>query len=218
MREASNGKELIQDIKEKCQLNIRIISGEQEAYYLYSAVRHHSKNTYGAMALIDIGGGSTEISIAQDDKLIISKSFPIGTIRIMEASSQKALHQIIEQYQKGVEQLKVAAMPLLKSGKSLPMVGTGGNLRRFGKLRPHFFRSDETNSITLPELLFMQQELRKYTAKEIQKKYSLKRDRSQTIRPAMSLAISAMDMLGAKRLELPNFGLADGVILQMQST
>jgi exopolyphosphatase/guanosine-5'-triphosphate,3'-diphosphate pyrophosphatase len=214
LREAKNAPSFIAQVKDKLGLDIRVISGEEEAFYIFQAVNNYLTPYQYPLALIDIGGGSTEITLAQDGHIILSRSFPIGTLRILKANTQKGTHDLLEKYEKGINDLFSNAKPMLKNLSQLRMVGTGGNLRRFGKLRPLFFNNQDSSVVSSIELKSMQMELLKYTAKELQKKYDLKRDRSETIRPAMSLAMMAMENFGVKRLELPNVGLADGVILQ----
>ena len=124
MRDAKNGKALINYIKSETDLEIDIISGQEEANIVYNAHLGEKNNAKKTLLYIDVGGGSTELSLFHDNQLVQKESFNIGTIRLLQnqvtKTHWKALHDFLKR--------------ILKKHTNLQLVGSGGNINKLFSL------------------------------------------------------------------------------------
>lgn len=198
MRDAANGSELVKAAREKAGIDIDIISGHEEATVLYEThfaqtLNHNQKYLY-----IDVGGGSTEVSLFENSRVRFSESFNIGTIRLLRKHVRRAQWDGFKLYIKS--QTK-------NSGK-LKAIGSGGNINKVFALS----KQKEGCPLSLEYLKNRYQELRGLTVDERMHRYNIRQDRADVIVPALRIYTSVMRWGGIDEIYVPKIGLADGLI------
>ncbi len=211
LRTAENSRDFVSAVTKSGGPAIKVISGKKEAELLFRAISplYDFKKNVGIS--MDIGGGSTEINIIVDQHVISSRSFSIGTVKLRMESAKEQ--------QTSLRRFSESAMRMIdRSGfvfggkKNILFVGTGGNMRRMGKMRPHFFKNASTDHIDFAQLKGIRIAIDKMTLEELVSYYSLKKDRAEVIRPAMDITLEIFKHLPCQRIELPSVGLIDGLI------
>ncbi|MDP7319862.1 MAG: hypothetical protein QF441_04605 [Bacteriovoracaceae bacterium] len=211
LRNATNRKELIQLIKKKYNLELELIDGIKEAKLIYQGINALLNLNQGQSLLIDIGGGSTEITITKEGQVIYSKSFKCGTVRLIQLNSLKEYKHVSQQLS---QQIKNDLKKLNIPAKFDLCVGTGGNLRRMGKLRNTFFQRSHLK-IKQTELSAIYNEVSKFSIDQRIKLLSMRKDRADVIAPAMSLIEELMILFDIHELMLPQVGLKEGLLIDM---
>ena len=204
MREAKNGKEVITRIKKESNVKIEIITGEIEAQMIYSShiedTLDHKKN----YLYIDVGGGSTELSIFSKNKVVASQSFNIGTIRILDNKDTESewarMRDWIKEHTKNL--------------KPMFGIGTGGNINKLHRLSGE---KDET-PLTYVKLKSLYNYLNSYSLKERIQILELNQDRADVIIPASEIFLTIMKWAGVKSVHVPKVGLVDGIIVHLMET
>ena len=198
LREAKNGFRITQWIKEKTGLQIEIISGQKEAELLYEThIADHlsSKKDY---LYIDIGGGSTEVTLFSGHKPKLSASFQIGTIRLLKKKVSKTQWFELENF---------IAKTRSESKKDLIAIGTGGNMQKLIELSGS---KDESTSFS--KLESIHKKLKKLSLKQRIEKFNLKVDRADVIVPAGQILLFVLKLTKINKLIAPEVGLVDGMI------
>src|SRR5690554_3141106 len=197
MREAENGSELVEKIK-RVGIDLQIIDGNQEAEIIYSSHVIEKMNSSKTYLYIDVGGGSTELSIFHSGKLEASKSFNIGTIRILDNQDKEETWDEMKEWVKAHT----------KSFKQVIAIGSGGNINKL------FSLSNEKpgNLLSYSNLKSLSDMLNSYTLKDRIQILGLKPDRADVIIPACQIFISLMKWVKIKEIAVPRIGLVDGVI------
>ena len=155
LREAKNKNEVIKEISKKTSLEIQVIDGLQEAQYIFSAVQNQMNLAPHHVLLIDIGGGSVELTFALKGRPVATKSFPLGTVRLLEKLKTRKLTEAdlpflllesVPEIQNFIAANHSAEIPLLYA------IGTGGNIEEMGKLKAQILRKHPSTSLTLEEV------------------------------------------------------------------
>jgi len=197
MRNATNGEELVEEISEKSEIDIEIIQGKKEADIIFS--NHFEEHLFGdrSYLYIDVGGGSTELTIFSNNKPVASRSFRIGTIRFLnnkvEAEYWEKLLKWVEENTKGL-------------GK-LDGIGSGGNINKLYKMA-EVTGGEPLRYKQLKELHVMLREM-SYEDRVI--KLGLNADRADVIVPACEIFRAIMKRAKIKDMIVPQFGLSDGI-------
>lgn len=198
MREASNGQEIVKIIKRKAHINLEIIEGQREASIIAA---NHIEETLDAdkgYLYIDVGGGSTELSVFINKKQVASKSFNIGTIRILDNQDKP------ETWEEMKEWVKIHT----KNYKNLAAIGTGGNINKLFKMS----EEKEGNPMSFTKLKTLYNELNSYALKERIRVFKLNPDRADVIIPASEIYLTLMKWTGIKQIYVPRVGMVDGII------
>jgi exopolyphosphatase / guanosine-5'-triphosphate,3'-diphosphate pyrophosphatase len=201
MREAKNGKEVIAFMKEQADVDVELLSGEDEAEAILANFSTQRLVPGQKYAYIDVGGGSTEISVIQDGERIISRSFRIGTVRL--------LHERVDARE--WEELRVFCDALLAKHGEMIGIGTGGNINRIYK---EAGKTQLTN-ITVSEIDAVKKVMESYSFDERIFLLKLKPDRADVIIPAANIYLEAMHHAGIKQMNVPKLGLSDGLIMNI---
>jgi len=201
MREAKNGKELVQLIKDKADIQIEIIDGKTEAEIIYHNRIVDMLDNNTPYLYVDIGGGSTEITLFYNKKAFVSHSFNIGTIRM--------LNQQVDD--KTFDELKSNLKKIKKSYPGLQIIGSGGNINKLLKLS----RKKEGKPLAPDVLKNVYNEIKKYSYEDRIKILGLNTDRADVIIPASELLFKIVKWAGAKEIIVPKVGIADGIIRQL---
>jgi len=198
MREAENGQELVQKIKDETDIHIEIIDGEEEAEILYSTQIAQLLKKDKAYFYIDVGGGSTEITIYFNNKVIDAASFKVGTVRMLNKKvSQKTWKDL--------------ARWLKKHSKSLEeksIIGSGGNINKLHKMS----RLRPTEALHLEFLRYFKRYISTFSYEERILELNLNPDRADVIIPALDIFTFIMEKSGISEVYVPKIGISDGII------
>lgn len=200
MREASNGDEIIRQVNEYAGVEIEIIDGKQEAEIVYSNQIVEMINDDSHYLYVDVGGGSTEITLFSDGALIDSRSFNVGTIRLLNQTAGEAEFKEIKKW---LKRLKL-------NSQDVVLIGSGGNINKIIKLS-----GKKDKQLLLNELVEMNKKLAQYTLDERVSILGLNTDRADVIVPASNIFIKVMKWSGAKRILIPTIGVSDGIVHQL---
>ena len=198
MRDASNAQEILKRIDEETGINIKVISGEEEATYIYENHFADNLNNEESYLYIDVGGGSTELTFFSDGKLVTQKSFNIGTIRLIK--NQVAQEQWTE--------MRNFIREKLRGHHHITAIGSGGNINKIFSLS----KRKEGKPLTLELLRNYYQEFSSLTLQQRISTYRLREDRADVIVPALLIYINVMNWSDAQEIFVPKIGLADGLI------
>ncbi|WP_089381428.1 Ppx/GppA phosphatase family protein [Lutibacter agarilyticus] len=199
MRDASNGQEVIEDILDKTGVKINIIDGKKEAAIIFSTDLSTIIEKDKSYLYVDVGGGSTEITIFSNGKIINSKSFKIGTVRLL--NKEKSFKHVWENMEVWI---KSNTLNL----KRVSMIGSGGNINKLFKLSGKPLGKPLSYIYVKSQFHF----LKKMTYDERISELDLNPDRADVIIPATKIYLNAMKWSGAKKIYVPKVGLADGII------
>ena len=198
MRDAANGKEIMAEIKAETGIDIRIISGMEEATILYETHIADNMNSDKSYLYIDVGGGSTEVTLFAEGHTIFKESFNIGTIRMLSDGVTD------EQW----EHMKWYIKTHVKDYQPLVAIGTGGNINKIFSLS----KRKEGKPLPLELVRDYYKELAASSVEERMHLYNLRSDRADVIVPALQIYSSIMRWAGAEEIYVPKIGLADGLI------
>ncbi|MGF7042408.1 exopolyphosphatase [Mucilaginibacter lappiensis] len=198
MREAKNGEDVVKLIKEEARIDLEIIHGSKEAKVIYASHADQNIDKSKNYLYIDVGGGSTELSLFSAGELMASKSFNIGTIRILDNQDTEEtwneMKDFIREHTRGFKQL---------SG-----IGTGGNINKLYKL------SEEENEAPMAfvKLKSLYSYLTSFSLKDRINVLGLNQDRADVIIPACEIYLTVMKNAGIKHIYVPRVGMVDGII------
>jgi exopolyphosphatase/guanosine-5'-triphosphate,3'-diphosphate pyrophosphatase len=201
MREASNSAEIITRIHKILDMKIQLIDGSREAELINDVVVQslHPKKNY---LHIDVGGGSTELNIYSNREKLASRSFKIGSVRLLEGTEKEGDWEKMRNW--------ISQQKGLISGE-IEAIGTGGNIAKlFNLSKP----ATEDKSMTFDALFEMAAYVGSFSFEDRVNKLRLNTDRADVIVPAASIYLTAMELGGCKTILVPDLGLKDG-ILQM---
>jgi exopolyphosphatase/guanosine-5'-triphosphate,3'-diphosphate pyrophosphatase len=201
MREAYNGKEVVEIIKKKTDIKIEIIDGKKEAAIIASSDLHHFIKTNENYLYVDVGGGSTEFSLFSNGKMLVSKSFKNGTVRMLNNMVNEVVWQEIEKW------IKTNTEGL----ENITMIGSGGNINKAFKLSG----KTQDKPLTYKYLKSQFDHINALTYEQRISELGLNTDRADVIIPALSIYLSAMRWSGANHIYVPKIGLSDGVVKAM---
>ncbi|MFY0629195.1 MAG: rod shape-determining protein [Flavobacteriaceae bacterium] len=200
MREASNGKEVITKIHKKTGVQIDIINGKEEAAIISSTDLNELISSEKSYLYVDVGGGSTEFTVFSKGEIITSKSFKIGTVRLLN-NTKKENKEAFKKVEAWIKENT-------KEYSKISMIGSGGNINRIFKMSGR----SEGNPISYIYLNAQYQFLKKMSYSDRITELSLNPDRADVIIPATKIYLSAMKWSGARKIYVPKIGLADGII------
>ena len=198
MREAKNAKELVREIKRETDLKVEIIDGQEEAMIIYESHFYYNLNEHHNYIFVDVDGGSTEISLLVNGELVQSKSYKIGTVRLLNNKVDEAEYDILRQDMTELKQQYIIN----------DIIASGGNIIKLNALAK--VRKDR--KLSLETLEALNEELSKYSVDELIDKFNLKPDRADIITLAGSIYIDVAKNVGAKNFVVPKIGLIDGII------
>jgi exopolyphosphatase/guanosine-5'-triphosphate,3'-diphosphate pyrophosphatase len=201
MREAKNGEEIVKRIQKEAGIKIEIISGNSEAGMIFNSQNFIASNIGSDCLFVDVGGGSTEITVFIKGKTAAARSFDIGTIRVLNGQVQK------EYWKELKEWLKQET----KSIKSFSLVGSGGNINRLFKMA----ELKQGKPLTYEMLGFMVTQLKKHSVDDRIKLFDLNPDRADVIVPAGEIFLNIMKFVGATKIFVPKIGLSDGMVREV---
>ncbi|HVU83964.1 MAG TPA: hypothetical protein VHC50_03940, partial [Puia sp.] len=199
MRDARNSAELIESVREATGIEIEVISGDDEASFIYENHIAENLDRENAYLYIDVGGGSTELTCFADNHLLFKKSFNIGTIRLLK-------NQVTEAHWDGMKDfLKKEIRGMVKH---LTAIGSGGNINKVFSLS----KRKDGKPLSLDLLKDYYKELSSFPVEERMRLYNMKADRADVIVPALQIYVNVMRWIDTEEIYVPKIGLADGLI------
>jgi exopolyphosphatase/guanosine-5'-triphosphate,3'-diphosphate pyrophosphatase len=198
MREAKNGADVVRRIKEEANIDLEIVRGENEAKIIYASHADQDIDKNKNYLYIDVGGGSTELSLFSAGELIASHSFNLGTIRILDNQDKEEtwdeMRDFIRKHTRGF--------------KDIAGIGTGGNINKLYRL------SDQKDKSPLPfnKLKALYNYLESFSLKDRINVLGLNQDRADVIIPACEIYMTVMKTAGIKNIYVPSVGMVDGII------
>ncbi|WP_152287301.1 Ppx/GppA phosphatase family protein [Flavicella marina] len=204
MRDSSNGPELIEKIKKEADIKIEIIDGKKEAQIIASTDLSQLIEGHKSYLYVDVGGGSTEFTIFSKQQVVASKSFKMGTVRLLnkEVDKKETWKEIKKWIEKNTKDLK-----------KIVLIGSGGNINKIFKMSGQ--KIDKPLSYIYMNAHY--QFLKKMSYEERISELGLNPDRADVIIPATKIYLSAMKWSGAKKIYVPKIGLSDGIIKSLYS-
>ncbi|MBI1316565.1 exopolyphosphatase [bacterium] len=199
LRESSNGAEVVERVKAETGIAIDIIEGLEEARLLFGTnVLRDFKTEEDAFLYMDVGGGSTEFTLLSEGAPQASRSFRIGTLRVLQGTDDKNEWKAMREWLKEV----VAGMD------EVAMIGSGGNINRLFKMSGKAPGVPLSRDYLEAQYVFLQ----KFTPDELVKRLDLNTDRADVIVPACKIYVSAMEWAGSLKMFVPKVGLSDGIV------
>lgn len=199
MRDAENGKKALKKLHEDTGIGLEIINGREEARLLCNNIVENIGSAKGNYAYIDVGGGSTEISLLHDGVLTHSHSYNIGTLRMLGGMVSK----------ESIRQMRDDLARFAKEMPDIRIIGSGGNINKLFKLT----NSDKaTRTVAVSEIKAVYDKLKVLSVEERIEQYGLKVDRADVIIPASEIFMLAAEALGCDSIQVPNISLADSII------
>ncbi|HEX5942716.1 MAG TPA: Ppx/GppA phosphatase family protein [Anaerolineales bacterium] len=215
-REAENSDLLVDRVFRTSGIEIEIISGEEEARLIHAAVAHVLNLKDKRTLLIDIGGGSVEVTLSSGRNIISTDSYNMGTVRLLQklngSKSNLPLGNLVREY---VEAARYRIEQDLGDKKIQICAGTGGNVEEIGRLRQKLFKAESDHFITLEELEKLIERLERMTYEQRMDKLKLRPDRADVILPASIVLHLIAREAGVKQIMIPNVGLKDGILLDI---
>lgn len=222
LRESKNKQSFVELIRRKSQIQIEIIDGTLEGKLIHQAVSKELHLESHQALLIDIGGGSVELTTSLSSKIISTQSFPFGTVRTLNLLKKKGLNEsqlglIVGEFLPAMSQYLKKSHDQVSQwdGKYDFAVGTGGNLEALGRLKSKILKRSSRSVISLIELELIIQRLKELSIRERIDKLDLRPDRADVILPAATLVASVMKQAQIDRILIPYVGLKDGLLWSM---
>jgi len=198
MRDALNAKQVLQQVKKDTGIDIKVISGEEEASFIYENHVAENLNNQESYLYIDVGGGSTELTFFSDGKLIAKESFNIGTIRLLK-------NQVTED---NWDEMRAFIKEKTTGYHHITAIGSGGNINKI------FALSKRKTGRPL-NLELLRNYFKEFSSLSVAQRisfYKLREDRADVIVPALLIYINVMRWAEADEIYVPQIGLADGLI------
>ena len=201
MREAENGSRIVNEIKTNLEIDVQIISGSEEAELILGTFMLLGIDQGKPFVVVDVGGGSTEVNVFKGGEKLASKSFKVGTIRLLKGKIKKEIWSDIANW----------IDSSIEPNEDYLVFGTGGNINKAHKL----LGLSSEDPIDLNEMSDLYEVMRVLTPEERMKRFQLRPDRADVIVPALDIYIRILNNFRASSIFVPRIGLSDGMIYQM---
>ncbi|TXN36174.1 exopolyphosphatase [Flagellimonas hymeniacidonis] len=198
LREAKNGKEVVEKVRNATGVGIEIIDGKQEASIIASTDLKELIKNDRSYLYVDVGGGSTEFTVFKQGELLASKSFKIGTLRILNNLVDEAVWNAVQQW----------ITSQFNENNKVEIIGSGGNINKLHKMSGRKIGQPLSFIWLNAQYHFLNSMGYDDRISEL----GLNQDRADVIIPAAKIFLSASKWSGAKKIHVPKIGLADGMI------
>ena len=201
LREANNSMDVVEQVMKKSGIKIEIIDGRKEAEIISNSKISDFLNTQKTFLFVDVGGGSTEFTFINEGKRVCSKSFKIGTVRLINNLVDDRVWEAIRNW-------------IIKNAKpyrKITLMGSGGNINKLFKLSN--IKEGKPLSVIKLNQIFLELQSLNYEERIV--KFELNPDRADVIIPAARIYLKALEWSGGQKIYVPRFGLSDGMIKYM---
>lgn len=200
MRDAKNGKAVINKILRETGIHIEIIDGQEEARMIYNNHVECLADRTGNFIYVDVGGGSTEINLMINGELVQSLSYNIGTVRILSGAVKPDTWITMQ------DDLK----RLTAGFSTINIIGSGGNINKLYRMAAD--KDKKTQRLPISSLQTLYDQLKPLSPEQRMKDFALKEDRADVIVPAAEIFLAIAKIVKAEYIHVPVIGLADGII------
>lgn len=199
MRDAANGAKVMKRIGKETGISLEIIPGAEEAQLLCNNLVENTESGVGNYAYVDVGGGSTEISLLHDGVLAESHSFNVGTLRMLAGAvsqdERSAMCRVLEDYAHEFPNIRI--------------IGSGGNINRLFRIAR---TKGDSRELSVDALRDIYTNLASLSVEERMREYKLKDDRADVIVPAAEIFLMVAKSLECSTIMVPNISLADSIV------
>ena len=201
MRQATNGLDLVNRVKEETGINLNIITGKEEADIIISTHIDRYVQTDQHCLYVDVGGGSTELTLIKNKKTLFSKSFSIGSVRLLEEQVTADDWSMMKEW----------IVDKTSTITNIQSIGSGGNINKILTL----LEKSKGKSVTVQEIKSIIKKIKPFSIHDRIVKLGLRPDRADVIVHAGKIYSKCMKWSGANNMIVPQVGLADGIISQL---
>lgn len=198
MRDAKNGQEIIEIVKSTADINIEIITGDEEATLIYENHVAEGLDKDFAYLYVDVGGGSTELTFYENNKMKYEHSFNIGTIRILNGLVPETAW----------EEMKAEIKDKIKSKKPVVAIGSGGNINKIFSLS----KTKDGKPMPVTVIKKYLKEMQQLTVEQRMQLYQMREDRADVLVPALQIFNNVMTWAEIKHIYVPKISVADGLV------
>jgi len=198
MRDARNGADICARIREACGIAVEIVDGQREARLIFANQSAERLAGFGAFLYVDVGGGSTDITLLSQGRIVDSRSFDIGTIRLLERLVPPRAWQDLRDW------LRAGTAPY----PSLAAIGSGGNVNKLARMA----NCKNGKPLSFSKMRKVRQYLNRFPLERRITELGLRPDRADVIVPAADIYLKVMKWAGIKSMFVPVVGLADGAV------
>ena len=199
MRDASNAQAIIRRVKEETGIDIEVITGDAEASLIYENHIAENLDKSHSYLYIDVGGGSTELTLFADGKLVFKRSFNIGTIRLLKKQ--------VSEWQWD-DMKDVLKRETRDHQDDMVAIGSGGNINKIFSIS----KRKEGKPLYIELLKDYYREFSSFSLEDRMRLYKLREDRADVIVPALQIYVNVMRWANINEIFVPKIGLADGLI------
>jgi exopolyphosphatase/guanosine-5'-triphosphate,3'-diphosphate pyrophosphatase len=218
LREATNRDVVLKAVNKATGIEISIIGGEEEARLIHMAAKAAVNLKNKVALLVDIGGGSVEVVLADDATVLCTESYAMGSVRLLkildERAGEERFNQLVTEY---VDATQRRLEQEIGNQEIDVCVGTGGSIESIGELRKELFQKNSSQKVTAEELKALVKKLRGTSFEERIQVLRLRPDRADVIVPAAIVLQKIVQQAGVDEVIIPGIGLKDGVLLEMLS-
>lgn len=201
MRDAENRYEVVERVRKEAGIKIEIIDGKTEADIIYANHIEEHLDKSNNYLYIDIGGGSTEITLFSKNKVVVSQSFNIGTIRMLHNQIEKEYWNYFKNWVKEITE----------GYKPMMAIGSGGNINKLFKM----IGRKPNKPIPTVKIKNLYEWLELYTYEERMRVFGLNPDRADVIIPASKILLTVLKKAEIEKVIVPQIGLSDGIVHQL---
>jgi exopolyphosphatase/guanosine-5'-triphosphate,3'-diphosphate pyrophosphatase len=219
VREAANRDVFVTTVADRCKIPLAVIGPEEEARLVHLAVKERISLKNRVALLIDIGGGSVEVSLATQSGIMSTESYAMGSVRLLETLNQQRLgerrfNRLVERYAESIERRLKREL----GGQKVDCcIGAGGSIESLGALRKDLLGKSNTAKIASADLEEFVKTLESMTVEERIQKLRLRPDRADVIVPAAIVLLKILRVAGVDEVAIPGVSLKDGLISELVS-
>ncbi|HLQ78766.1 MAG TPA: Ppx/GppA phosphatase family protein [Terriglobia bacterium] len=217
VREAENGAEFSALVAKRYGIDVAVIGPEEEARLVHLAIKDRVRMNGRIALLVDIGGGSVEISLATGSGIISTESYAMGSVRLLQILDQRRMNasrfnQLVSRY---VDVTRDRLRKELGRQKLQLCIGTGGSIESMGEIRRTLFKKKSDSKISSVELQSLVRRLQKMSVEERVREFHLRPDRADVISPAAVVLQKIVQQAGVHEVLIPRVGVKDGVLAEI---
>lgn len=217
LREAMNRDMFLDRMEQASGIDLDVIGTEEEARLIYLAVAEKVNLKNRTAMLVDIGGGSTEVTLVADGNIVSTESYRMGAVRLLQVlegkkQGERKFNQLVREY---VDATQERLKRDIGSKKINLCVGTGGNVETLGDLRREILGKDRDTVVEVDELDTIVKKLQSLSYEERIQQLRLRPDRADVVIPASIILQHIVKVAGVDEVSIPKVGLKDGLLIDI---